>query len=290
MNGSLVKTFADAAGAGMAGDGSSRASAARKADSLALAGCFHCGEPCLETAYSRPGKAFCCQGCMTVHDLLAENGLDQFYELGSHPGMRMRNVLDAGRWAFLDEPAVQQKMIDFTDGQQSRVTFQIPAIHCVACVWLLENLFRLHSGIGRAEVNFPRREVAISFATQGIKLSGVVALLDSIGYPPALSFGELGRARPRSVHKRRWLQVGIAGFAFGNIMLLSVPQYFGLDSWSAQFKPLFGWLSLALALPVVVFSASDYWKAALLSLAPEDRNPRCADRPGFAGDLRAERL
>ncbi len=61
-------------------------------------------------------------------------------------------------------PRLQQQLLDFTDGKVSRVTFQIPAIHCVACVWLLENLFRLHPGVGRSQVNFPRREAAITFA------------------------------------------------------------------------------------------------------------------------------
>jgi hypothetical protein len=50
-------------------------------------------------------------------------------------------------------------------------------------------------------------------------------------------------------------------------MLISLPLYLGLDSFSAPvFKIVFGGLSLAFALPVLVFSASDYWKSAWLSL------------------------
>src|SRR5262249_41746120 len=57
------------------------------------------------------------------------------------------------------------------------------------------------------------------------------------------------------------------GFAFGNIMLFSLPTYFGLDSFSGPvFHRLFNYLSLALALPVLVFSAADYWKSAMLSV------------------------
>jgi len=162
---------------------------------------------------------------------------------------------------------LQQRLLDFTDGRQSRVTFHIPAIHCIACVWLLENLFRLHPGIGHSQVNFPRREVAIMFSPEQLKLSELVALLASIGYEPSLTLGELEKHAIHPVRRRRWLQLGVAGFAFGNIMLFSLPQYFGLDTFSGPaFKSLFGWLSLALALPVVVFSASDYWKSALVSL------------------------
>ena len=231
------------------------------------AACFHCGEPCPDPSLAKDDKAFCCRGCLFVHDLLAESGLGQFYDLSRHPGVRVRRPAKREQWAYLDDPALQQRLLDFTDGKVSRVTFQVPAIHCVACVWLLENLFRLQPGIGRSQVNFPRREVAITFATEKLPLSDLVALLASIGYEPVLTLGELEKRKGDPARKRQWLQVGIAGFAFGNIMLLSLPTYMGLDSLSGPlFKVISGYLSLALAAPVLLYSASDYWRSARLSL------------------------
>jgi Cu+-exporting ATPase len=229
--------------------------------------CFHCGEPCLDSSFARGEKAFCCNGCLVVHDLLAENGLEHFYALNRHPGVRMRQADRRERWAFLDEPVLQRQLLDFTDGQSSRVTFHVPAIHCIACLWLLENLFRLHPGIKQSQVNFPRREVSIHFAVEKIKFSELVALLASIGYEPALTLKELEERKADPARKRRWIQIGLAGFAFGNIMLFSLPRYLGLDSFSgALFERVFGYLSLVLAAPVVIYSASDYWKSALLSV------------------------
>jgi P-type Cu+ transporter len=231
------------------------------------AACFHCGEPCYDPSLMEEDKAFCCRGCLFVHDLLAESGLGRFYDLNRHPGVRIRQAARRDQWAYLDDPALQQRLLDFTDGKVSRVTFQIPAIHCVACVWLLENLFRLHLGIGRSQVNFPRREAAITFAPEKIALSELVGLLASIGYEPVLTLGELEKRKGDPGRKRQWLQVGIAGFAFGNIMLLSLPGYLGLDSSSGPlFRVIFGYLSLALAAPVVFYSAADYWRSAGLSL------------------------
>ena len=94
-----------------------------------------------------------------------------------------------------------------------------------------------------------------------------MALLASIGYEPVLTLGELEKRKSDPARKRQWLQVGMAGFAFGNIMLLSVPAYLGLDSLSGPLvRVIFGYLSLALAAPVVFYSASDYWRSAGLSL------------------------
>jgi len=232
--------------------------------------CCHCGERCTRGTVVEGGRTFCCLGCETVFALLSENGLEQFYEMASAPGVRVGQTTAQRQWAFLDDPAVQEKLLDFADNKRAKVTLHLPAIHCVACVWLLENLFRLRAGIGESRVNFGRREVSITFDPDRVKLSEIAALLASLGYEPALTFGELEQAESRKAprwRQRQWLQVGVAGFGFGNVMLLALPGYLGLDSLSGPwFKLLAGWLGLALALPVLVYSAADYWRAAWFSL------------------------
>ena len=233
----------------------------------AVVPCFHCGEPCPDHAFVADGRSFCCFGCQTVFSLLRDNGLDRFYQLQSAPGTRVRAAAPAAKWKFLDDPVVQARLYDFADATQARVTLHLPAIHCVACVWLLENLFQLHPGIGKTRVNFPRREAAITFAPAKIKFSELAALLASIGYEPQLTLGETGKAPAPLLRQQAWLQIGLAAFGFGNIMLLSLPFYFGLDSSNGPwFRALAGWLNLAMALPVVTYSASDFWRAAWLGL------------------------
>ena len=228
--------------------------------------CFHCGTPCREGTFPRGDRDFCCNGCLTVFEVLTENGLGNFYELADTAGVRVANTR-ADQFRFLDEPLVRERLVDFQDDHTTRVTFRIPSIHCIACVWLLENLFRLREGIGQSQVNFPRKEVAVSFENARIKLSEVVALLASLGYEPELKLSDLETAPANPITRRLWLQTGVAGFAFGNLMLFSLATYFGLDVFSGPtFRRLVGFLSLALALPVVIYSALDYWRTAWASL------------------------
>ncbi|KAB2669759.1 MAG: HAD-IC family P-type ATPase [Verrucomicrobia bacterium] len=198
-----------------------------------------------------------------MFEILAEGGLGQFYELSADAGRRVGTAAPAGHYGFLDTPAVRERLVDFSDGATTRVTFAIPEIHCIACVWLLENLFRLNPAIGRSHVDFPRKQVAVTFDPARVELGAVAALLDSLGYPPDLRLADLGGRRAHRVPRRLWLQLGIAGFAFGNTMLFSLPAYFGLDAASGpSFQRLVGWLSLLLALPVVSFAAGDYWRSS----------------------------
>jgi len=267
VGGNLEKALLEPSEGPLADPGAGRGQVAAAAPEPKLRQCFHCGDPCPDELFSRGEKVFCCQGCLAVHEVLAASGLDRFYQLAERPGVRVREPAQQERWTCLDDPAVRARLLDFADGGISRVTFRLPAIHCVACVWLLENLFRLHAGIGKSQVNFPRREATITFVPARIPLSELAALLSSIGYEPQLTLEELEKPAANPEAKRRWLQIGVAGFAFGNIMLLSIPGYLGLDSFSGpMFNRLFGWLSLALATPVLVYSAGDYWRAALLAI------------------------
>lgn len=217
--------------------------------------------------FTQAEKSFCCYGCLTVFEILSANGLGDFYKLSDNAGVRVQAKTREGQYKYLDEPAVFERLINFTDRKVTRVTFHIPAIHCIACVWLLENLFRIKAGLGQSQVNFPRKEVSLSFDSATVQLSEVVALLASLGYEPELKFSDLDNRSKRPVSRRLWLQMGIAGFAFGNIMLFSISSYLGLDSFSGPgFKKLVGYLSLLLATPVVVYSAMDYWRTSWISL------------------------
>ena len=203
-----------------------------------------------------------------MFELLTSNGLGDFYKLGEAAGIRVNPAAKEHQFAFLDVSGVRERMVDFTDDRLTRVTFRIPAIHCLACVWLLENLHQLNPGAGGSQVNFPRKEVAISFDPTQVKLSEVAALLASLGYEPELKFSDLQEKRGTASGRRLWLQLGVAGFAFGNIMLFNLSSYLGLDSFSGPtFSRLTGWLSFALALPVFFYSASDYWRSAWRSLS-----------------------
>ena len=228
--------------------------------------CFHCGTPCRDERHSSGDKAFCCHGCLAVFELLSDSGLGIFYELADTAGVRVK-ATRADQFACLDEPIVRERLVNFQDESITRVTFHIPAIHCIACVWLLENLFRLKAGIGESQVNFPRKEVAITFQNASVKLSEVVSLLASLGYEPELKLSDLSEPRRPSVSRQLWLQLGVAGFAFGNLMLLAIGVYFGVDAFSgAVFRRMAGYFGLLLSIPVVTYSALYYWRTAWTSL------------------------
>lgn len=197
-----------------------------------------------------------------AYQILSDNGLERFYTLESTPGIKPLDS-DETRYAALDQPDVRRRLVDFSNGKITRITLRIPAIHCAACVWLLENLYRLIPGVGRSEVNFPRKEVTIFLDDDKVCLSELANRLTSLGYAPELKLDRLSSVTATSGKHRLLMQIGMAGFAFANVMMMSFPSYLGLNAETeSSLMRFFGLVSLGLSIPVLLFSAQDYFRNA----------------------------
>ena len=224
--------------------------------------CNHCGDTCPSTLFSLEEKNFCCAGCRTVYQVLSENNLNDFYKIEKLPGVSQKGK-KAKRYDWLDETEIISQLVDYQDETQTRVTVNLPQIHCSSCVWLLENLTKLDNNILASKVNFMKREAYITYSHTNFSLRQLAELLSKIGYAPDIGSAQLKKSVKPEIDRTLIYQIGLAGFAFGNIMLFSFPEYFGLEyGEDTIFRRLFGWLNLALAIPVLLYSARDYLRSA----------------------------
>ncbi|MDP1727105.1 MAG: heavy metal translocating P-type ATPase metal-binding domain-containing protein [Bacteroidota bacterium] len=229
--------------------------------------CYHCGDHAGNFPINFDNKHFCCTGCRGVYEILADNNLCDYYTLDSNPGLSLKNPVSRVKFNYLDDEQIQKQLIDYRDEKISKVTFHIPSMHCSSCIWLLESLYKLEKGILFNRVDFLKKQLSVSFDHHKLSLRKLVEMLSSLGYEPALNLSNLDEAKRKDNGRRLLYQIGVAGFCFGNIMLISFPEYFGLDRFSQQsFSRIFGFLNMALALPVFLYSARDYFIAAFKSL------------------------
>lgn len=226
--------------------------------------CFHCGDTCSNGVIRHSDKSFCCNGCKTVFDILHDNNLDYYYQLEQTPGITPKAI--NGKFDYLENETIIKELLDFNEANTQIVSFLIPAIHCSSCIWVLENLNKLNSNISTSQVNLPKKTVRISYNTAQTNLKSVVILLSKLGYEPYISLNDIKKdsnAKDRSLTYK----LGVAGFAFGNIMFLSFPEYFEVNEfWLEKFKYIFRWLMLFFSLPVVFYSAQDYFVSAYKSV------------------------
>jgi Cu+-exporting ATPase len=224
--------------------------------------CYHCGDIC-ETVLHFDNQSFCCMGCRSVYQLLSQNNLCSYYDIEKTPGITQRNPVLSSAYTYLDDEKVASQLLNYKDDKIAKVIFFVPNMHCSSCIWLLEHLYKLNPNISNAVVQFMKKELHLSYNPQKTSLKEIVTLLSSIGYEPAINLNSLEKQVKKDDNKKLSYQIGVAGFCFGNIMLISFPEYFGLDSFSqSAFSKLFGYINLVLSIPVFLFSAQDYFKAA----------------------------
>ncbi|KAA9041109.1 HAD-IC family P-type ATPase [Ginsengibacter hankyongi] len=231
-------------------------------DTTIQTSCYHCSEPCDDTIKA-DDKAFCCNGCKQVYLLLNENNLCNYYKLEKNPGIKAKGKFTSERFGYLEDAAIINKLVEFNSTQQTNVVFQLPQMHCSSCIFLLENLHKINEGIVTSKSNFQKKEVFIVFNPQLITLRKVVELLAFIGYEPNITLNDTRNKKPVTFNWKQIYKIGVAGFCFANIMMLSFPEYFsGGNIGQAGLKETFTWMNLALSLPVLFFSASGIFISA----------------------------
>ncbi|XLS30708.1 heavy metal translocating P-type ATPase [Flavobacteriaceae bacterium M23B6Z8] len=222
--------------------------------------CYHCGDHCDQETIFINDKAFCCHGCRTVYEILSANGLTSYYDFQKTPGISPEK--SSHKFDFLENKEIVSNLLEFDDGQTQVVVLSIPSMHCSSCIWVLENLKKLAPSIITSQVDFPKKTVRITYRTEGLNLLSLVKLLSSIGYEPYLSLNDIENPKT-AINRSIIYKLGIAGFAFGNVMFLSFPEYFEVEEyWLEQYKHLFRWLMFSFSIPVVFYAGADYFKAA----------------------------
>ncbi len=231
--------------------------------------CIHCGEDCGSHPVIWEGKPFCCDGCKAVYQIINENKLGKYYSIYESPGVKLEadDAEFGDKYAFLDNTEIASRYISFRQGKIVNAEFYIPVIHCSSCIWLLENLQRVNPAVVQSSVHFVRKRVFITFDETQLSLRRLVEMLASLHYAPDLSQDENEHDKRVKAGRKLLYKIGVAGFAFANIMLMSLPDYLDTaNELSPEFRQMFAYLNLLLGLPVFFYSASDYLLSAWKNL------------------------
>lgn len=232
--------------------------------------CAHCGLPCNEQKIVENKLSFCCSGCAAVYSLLNDSNLCRYYEEGK--GLPSEQTED-NSLNYLNDSETADKFIVFSEGSELQYKFRIPGMHCNSCIYLLERLDRLHPNVISSRVDFFNKELVVHAKKGDSVLSSLVQLLYKLGYKPDLSLAN-NSDKKTNKWSSRTIKIGIAGFCFGNIMMLSFPDYLGLsiDNSSVHLKKWFDYLSLFLSLPVLFYCSTEFFESSYKAIRSKTLN------------------
>jgi P-type Cu2+ transporter len=232
--------------------------------------CAHCGLP-VPAGQVREGDAeqFCCNGCRQVRTLVHEWGFDQYYRLVGQQNAVLEPARVTGRGFEDFDDAGMQAAATTTLGPERRCTrLYLEGVHCAACVWLVEKLPAVLPGIDEVRLNVGNAVAEVTWRPGHTRLSVIARALDRLGYTPHIHRAA-GTQEARRIEDRASLaRLGVAAACSMNLMFLHGALYAGQYSggMTSPYEIFFRWLSFAVGVPVILFSARPFFRTALAGL------------------------
>ncbi|ESX41980.1 Nitrogen fixation protein FixI, partial [Mesorhizobium sp. LSHC424B00] len=131
----------------------------------------------------------------------------------------------------------------------------VPTVHCGACIQTIETALGKLDHVEAARVNLSTKRVSVRW--RGDEAPPLVAVLGRLGYQAHLFEAEIDAKDKMLSELIR--AVAVAGFAAGNIMLLSVSVWSGAEGAT---RDLFHWVSALIAIPALAFAGGIFFKSA----------------------------
>jgi len=210
----------------------------------------------------------CCRGCEAVAQAIVEGGFTDYYRHRSaKPGTIARAPPSFLKELKLyDSAKVQRGFVRQVGEHEKEASLILEGIGCAACVWLNEqHLARLPGVIG-VDVNYATRRARVRWDERVIDLSAILRAIAAIGYTAHPYDAARLEEAHRSEQKRALWRLFVAGFGMMQVMMYAVPTYLADGDMSHDIEELMRGASLALTLPVLLFSARPFFSGALRGL------------------------
>jgi len=232
--------------------------------------CFHCGLPNPEGAefyVSIDGRqrGMCCRGCQSVAQAIVDTGLGEFYKHRSRHAPTGRELVPdfLRKTTIYDNPEVQKSFVRSETGTIREASLILEGITCAACLWLNERHLAALPGVLSVSINYATHRARVRWDDNRIHLSEILQAVSRIGYL-AHPYDPDRQQQLLEQERRGYLRrLGVAGVLGMQVMILAVALYggdwFGMER---PFRHFFSWLSLGLTLPVVLFAAQPFFRAA----------------------------
>jgi P-type Cu2+ transporter len=209
-------------------------------------------------------REMCCAGCQAVAEAIVANGLADYYRhrdaMPESPREAMPVVLQ--ELGLFDHPEVQKNFVRPIGENEREAALILEGITCSACVWLNEAHISRQPGVTAVDINYATRRARVRWDERTIKLSQILEAIAAIGY----------RAHPYDINRAEQLaqkerkaalwRLFVAGLGMMQVMMYAIPVYLAGGDMTQNIEQLMRWASLALTLPVVVYSAAPFFRNA----------------------------
>ena len=147
----------------------------------------------------------------------------------------------------------------------------VEGAHCAACIGKIEARLAKEQDIRSARLNFTTRRLSLEWEGESSRANDFVSAVHSLGYK--VYPYEFAGKQENGEEKFLLLCLGVAGFALGNIMLLSIGLWTSdQKTMGIETRDFLHWMSAVIALPTILFSGRPFFRSAWSALSSGTTN------------------
>jgi len=226
--------------------------------------CAHCGQP------APASRRFCCPGCEAAFGIVQDLGLGRYYRQRSlDAAIRPLRPEATDRWDLA------QSIVALPDGTHE-LTVAVDGLQCGACVWLIEQVLAREPGLRIGRVNMTTRRLRLVWTGPAADASRFVSRIEALGYRLVPFTAALLGAEQDRTGRMLLRALAVAGFAAGNVMMISIGIWAGqtgrIDTIGPATVALLHWISALIAMPAVAYAGRPFFASALAALAQRRTN------------------
>lgn len=236
--------------------------------------CYHCGEdvpPGADYALEIRGvlRPMCCPGCRAVASLIADSGLDRFYDQRTAYSEKAddRVTEPADSFVIYDDPELLEQYSTRSDDGFREASLLIGGVSCAACTWLIETSLQRQEGITAVSLNLAQARLDLRFDPQQIRASEIFARVAGLGYRVQPWHASAERAQVAEEYRRDLRRLAVAGIGMMQVGMFAIGLHAGsIQGMATEYEQLLRLVSLLVTGFVVVFSARGFFESALRHL------------------------
>ncbi|MFP4295263.1 MAG: heavy metal translocating P-type ATPase [Halothiobacillaceae bacterium] len=232
--------------------------------------CFHCGAPVpdgspYQAVVLGESRSMCCPGCEAVAKAIVDGGMEEYYrhrtDVAERPEGELEDLL--AELSVFDRPEMQKSFVANADGDMREAALILEGIVCAACVWLSERHVTQIDGVESFSVNLSTHRAQVRWDNRRVQLSTILKAITEIGYrahpyDPNRQDAVFKRERHRLLR-----HIAVAGLGYMQIMMIAMALYIGdFQGIDDNLRYFFWWISLIIAIPIIFYSASTFYRSA----------------------------
>lgn len=184
------------------------------------------------------------------------------------------NPLDVPSFAPLDHPnADPSAFVSHSVGQPFILYLLVENLTCPGCIRQIERALSAHPAGVLARLSLSTKRLTVSWTDPTVSPLELVTILGELGYRVRPFNAEAVNQLADTQGKALLKAMGVAGFAWANVMLLSVSVWAGaVSDMDSATRDLFHWISALIALPAVAYAGRPFFASAFQALASRRLN------------------